>query len=108
MFLFCFLSGLVEGVYAPKFLKKYGLGSGPDWFRGDGFVNLPAQGNPFNAPGEKAELDFDRTYKAGIWYKMPPVHADHVYWMGITGSKEDDRFALFEKMMKLYRTLPDG
>lgn len=79
MFFFCFLSGLVEGVYAPKFFEKIRTRKRPRLVPRRWIRQSAGPGHPFNAPGEEAELDFDRTYKAGIWYKMPPVHADHVY-----------------------------
>lgn len=105
MFPLTFIAGCVTGWYAPKKLAKYGVGSDPDWFKGDGFVNLKAQSAPIGAPQEDA-VPGQTEFKPGIWYNMPPVNGDHTSWMNF--SYQENRMQNFRDMMALMRSLPDA
>lgn len=101
----CWSAGWMTTRFHPKKLAKYGVLSDPDWKKCDGFVNLPGQSGPFNAHCEDA--DYDANFKPGIWYNMPVERGDHVIWNGWRKTKEE-YFAMYDRMIDLYCTLPDG
>lgn len=76
-----------------------------DWWPNDGYVNVIGQSAPLNQPSEEA--DFNTDFKPGLWYNMPVVNGDHVFWNGMSGHKKD-YYEIFEKMLDLYRRLPDA
>ena len=105
MSLLCFLPGqLTCRAFVPK-LKKYGCGTDPNWRACDGFVNIVGQSAPLNAKYEEA--DYNTDFKPGIWYNMPIERGDHIFWNGWLQPPEQYN-ALYDRMIDLYRSLPDG
>ena len=105
MILPCWLVGQLTGRAMLKRLEKYGVRTDPNWRRNDGLVNLVGQSAPLNATYEEA--DYDTDFKPGIWYNMPPERGDHALWVGwLVPAKRLN--AIYDRMIDLYRTLPDA
>jgi len=100
----CWIAGKATERYLPKKLRKYGV-EGIDWEKNDGFVNLTGQSAPLNAEFEEA--DYSTEFRPGKWYNMPVESGDHLIWIGWPGPS-DTYFAMFDRMIDLYRNLPDG
>lgn len=75
------------------------------WWPNDGYVNVVGQSAPFNQPS--AEGKWGMKFKPGLWYNMPVLAADHVMWMGMSGTQEQ-LWNIFDKMLDTYRQLPDA
>ena len=101
----CFYPAMLLGQYRPHSLKKYGVRDDKNWLRNDGYVNLVGCSAPLNQPHQEADWHTD--FKPGMWYNMPPVFEDHLFWNGMSGSRKDFIW-IYEQMLETYRTLPDG
>lgn len=75
------------------------------WWPNDGFVNVVGQSAPLNQPAQDGKFGMD--FQPGVWYNMPVVAGDHVFWNGMSGHKKD-YYAIFEQMLDTYRRLPDA
>lgn len=75
------------------------------WWPNDGYVNVVGQSAPLNQPAEDGE--FGMEFQPGVWYNMPVVNGDHVFWNGMSGHKAD-YYAIYDKMLDTYRKLPDA
>ena len=102
MSVYCAAFGTIIGQAAPLSLVQYGVGKDVDWFRNDGYVNLTGCSAPLNQKHKDA--DWGTSFKPGIWYDMPPVFQDHMFWNGMTGSK-DEVFRIWDKMLDTYNNL---
>ena len=94
--------GTLIGHYVPAGMWRYGIGVDKDWYRNDGFVNL----NGARAPREWDPIDYRKgmDVQPGQWYNMPVVHGDHLYFNGMSGSRQD-RERMFLDMMRRYESL---
>lgn len=100
----CTLPGYITGWFHPNNLKKYGVDK--SWLPNDGFVNVKGQGAPYGCPYEDGEIG-KTDFKPGIWYNLPVIKGDHLVWNGMSGKKRD-HFERYDKMIHLFRTLPDA
>lgn len=75
------------------------------WWPNDGYVNVIGQSAPLNQPS--VEATWKTAFKPGLWYNMPLVKADHVFWMGMSGTQEY-LYQIFDQMLDTYRQLPDA
>ena len=75
------------------------------WAPHDGFVKVVGQSGPLNLPSE--EGDFGMDFKPGIWYNMPILPHDHVFWNGWS-AKPGENFPIWDKLLELYCSLPDA
>lgn len=105
MYPFCVVPGFFMSRIMPKNVTGYELND--SWWPHDGFVNVVGQSAPLNQPAADGDLDSGMEFQPGLWYNMKPVHGDHVFWMGMSG-KKDDYWAIYDKMLDTYRRLPDA
>ena len=101
---FCAIPGMFVGTRLPEETGGYYVDE--EWYRNDGYVNVPGQSAPFNAPYEDGEIGVT-DFKPGVWYNMPVVKHDHVFWNGYSGSKKE-YFETWDKIIDNNRSLPDG
>lgn len=102
--LFCTIPGLFVGTMLPKETGGYPVDE--SWYANDGYVNVPGQSAPFNAP--QADGNYDgMTFRPGIWYNMPVVKHDHVFWNGYSGSRRE-YFETWDRIIAVNRSLPDA
>lgn len=87
-------------------LDRYGVHQTEAWSMNDGFVNLAGCSAPLNAPQENGAIG-ETNFYPGRWYNMPVVHADHLFWNGMSGRRKQ-YFAFYDTVLELYRLLPDG
>lgn len=89
------VSGNAPGLkYYPDFMS---------WYRNDGFVNLAGQSAPLDKKSKDGYWSGTK-FRSGIWYNMPAVHQDHLYWCGHSGCIQD-LYADFDRMLELYDSL---
>ena len=109
---FCRYTAYPAGRIAPHYLKKYGVTKDDiNWLRNDGFVNLRGSSAPFNMPFADLpkETAYDPASKIpGLWYNMPPVYGDHIWWNNLLTDNPEERLKHYAKMADLYRQLPDA
>lgn len=101
----CYVAGQMTARTQLPRLAKYGVKTDPNWKTCDGFVNVTGQSGPLNAPYEEA--DYNTDFKPGIWYNMPVERGDHVLWNGWM-IPEDRYYGIYDRMIDIYRNLPDG
>lgn len=100
----CTIPGLFVGTMLPKETGGYPVDE--SWYANDGYVNVPGQSAPFNAP--QADGNYDgMTFRLGIWYNMPVVKHDHVFWNGYSGSRRE-YFETWDRIIAVNRSLPDA
>lgn len=75
------------------------------WWPNDGYVNVIGQSAPLNQPSKDGT--WETKFQPGVWYNMPILAADHVFWMGMSGTQKD-LWAIFDQMLDQYRQLPDA
>ena len=108
MALFCFCPGLLMGLPTNKALnEQYGITRGSNWMPHDGFVNVIGQSGPLNAPNTLGEWGVGQVFRPGVWYNMPVINGDHVWWNGIS-AKKAEYFRYYDIMLDKWRRLPDG
>ncbi|MEE1353534.1 MAG: hypothetical protein U0K37_06990 [Acutalibacteraceae bacterium] len=101
--LFCTIPGMFVGQILPK--ETHGYEIDETWYPNDGYVNVPGQSAPFNAPHEDGHWGDD--FKPGIWYNMPVVKHDHVFWNGYSGSRKE-YYETWDRIIATNRSLPDA
>lgn len=102
----CRPSSLLMGLFLPPKFRGDRTGYHVDakWYPNDGFVNTIAQRAPFNAP--QTEGEFGMSFKPGVWYNMPVVHGDHLWWNGIEVPQKE-LFDYYDAMIDTMNSLPD-
>ncbi len=100
-------SGSVMGLFLhPKFRrKKNGYKADKTWYANDGFVNVVGQSASLNAPQEDGH--FGEAFRPGVWYNMPIIEGDHLWWNQIETDKQEV-FDYYDKMMETIHDLPDA
>lgn len=100
---FCQLTSAFMGVYLAPHIRhaRTGYDVNARWFPNDGFVNVIGQSAPLQAPHE--EGSFGMAFRPGLWYNMPVIRGDHLWWNGIHA----DRGALFDYYDRILRALAE-
>lgn len=68
----------------------------------DGYINVVSQSAPLECVAENG--GFDIPVDSGVWYNMPIIRGDHLWWNGMDVPKEQ-RFEYYDKMVALLTSL---
>lgn len=99
-----FSNGIVFSlVNAPKYLRdKRNHQIEKERYLNDGYINVISQ----SAPIEAISMDgnFKTYFEPGIWYNMPIIRGDHLWWNGLDVEKKE-RFDYYDKMIDILMSL---